>query len=97
MRFEKCKPSCNAENFAGAAYQDARYGPGIRVKNPTGAVGGKVIAYRCTVCGNSPGISGGPAAQKRTARIQALKSMSFAVMLGKIQMMKRGPFKGGRK
>lgn len=34
-------------NKAGAAYQDATYGPGMRVHNP---VGNKEKTFRCTIC-----------------------------------------------
>ncbi len=86
MKIELCvRPACNAENFAGAAYQDAKYGEGKRVKNPLLAAGGHV-SYRCTVCGYAPGAKGGPATLKRDARVKGLQSMSFAVYIAKTAM-----------
>ena len=43
------KIKCNCAN----SFQDYLYGPGIRVANPVNktAVNGKVVDYRCTVCG----------------------------------------------
>lgn len=86
MRIESCvRVECNAEKFAGAAYQDAKYGEGKRAKNPLLAAGGH-ISYRCTVCGYAPGAKGGPATLKRDARVKGLLGMSFAVAIAKCAM-----------
>jgi hypothetical protein len=38
---------CNCQN----EYQNARYGPGQRVKNAVAVPKGQPPRYRCTVCG----------------------------------------------
>lgn len=42
----RCTPACEDSKSPAAAFQNARYGPGLRVMNPK-KDGGK----RCTVCG----------------------------------------------
>lgn len=94
MRIERCKPACNATSFAGAAYQDKRYGFGKRVKNPCPGPGGSVV-YRCTVCGDSPVINGGPASQKRKAMLAALK-IPFKLYQEKCRSLSRNPISSKR-